>query len=350
MSELRRDPVTEGWVIVSTERGKRPSDFASVKPQETGQLCPFCKGNEERTPAEIFAVRPSSTRANSPGWDVRVVPNKYPALRIEGNIEREGVGMFDLMSGLGAHEVIIETPKHTERFWDYSTEHIMNILTAYLQRYSDLQKDFRLQYVLVFKNEGDSAGATASHSHSQLIATPVVPKRVREEIDGAERYFTYKERCVFCDQMREEMQFGERMIFENDHFIGFCPFASRFPFEVAILPKRHSTLPTQMKQEEQASLAEALRTTIRKLNEALDGPQYNWIFHSAPVNRGSLLRNLNIDETYHWHIEIIPRLTRTAGFEWGTGFHINPTRPEDAAQYLREVRGCGSEESEKSSS
>ncbi|HDS74539.1 MAG TPA: galactose-1-phosphate uridylyltransferase [Firmicutes bacterium] len=342
MSELRKDPVTNRWVIISTERGKRPSDFAPVQRVDRPKLCPFCPGNEERTPPEVYAVRPSGGAPNSRGWEVRVVPNKYPALRTETEMKREGIGMFDMMSGVGAHEVIIETPHHDERFWDYSESHIETILDTYLQRYRDLRKDFRLRYVLIFKNEGEQAGASLAHSHSQLIATAVIPKRVREELDGAERYFVYKERCVFCDQIREEARFAERMVHENEHFVAYCPFASRFPFEVTVIPKRHAIDPLGINSAERAALAEMLRTITRKLNEALDSPQYNWIFHVAPANR-SASRDPYLDECFHWHIEIIPRLTKIAGFEWGTGFYINPTTPEDAAGYLREVLGRGSD-------
>jgi len=338
MSELRKDPVTDRWVIISTERGKRPSDFASVPLSDKAVLCPFCYGYEDKTPPEIFCIREPGTAPNTKGWRVRVVANKFPALRIEGKVEREGIGMFDKMSGIGAHEVIIEHPEHKKRFWDYTASEIGSIIEAYVQRTNDLKKDFRLRHLLLFKNEGEQAGASLAHSHSQLIATPVIPKRVREELEGMRRYYSYKERCVYCDEIREEQRFGDRVIYENDYFIAFCPFASRFPFEITILPKIHRTEFPAIESAERTPLAEALRTTIRKLNEALNGPQYNWIIHTAP----SKSSGRDAWEDYHWHIEIIPRLTKMAGFEWGTGFYINPTPPEDAARYLREVEGSGS--------
>jgi len=338
MSELRKDPITDRWVIVSTERGKRPSDFAPVPPPGKVALCPFCYGYEGKTPPEIFCIREPGTAPNTKGWHVRVVPNKFPALRVEGTLEREGIGMFDKMSGIGAHEVIIEHPTHEKRFWDYTVTEIERIIEAYIQRSTDLKKDFRLRHLLIFKNEGDQAGASLAHSHSQLIATPVVPKRVREELDGVARYYAYKERCVFCDILREERRFGERVVFENDHFTAFCPFASRFPFETWIVPRIHRAEFASLESREKNPLAEALRTTVRKLNEALNGPQYNWILHSAPSKSDGRDRW----EDYHWHIEIIPRLTKIAGFEWGTGFYINPTPPEDAARYLSEEEGTGS--------
>jgi len=343
MSELRKDPVTERWVIISTERGQRPSEFAPLPRTDKVSLCPFCYGNEDRTPPEIYVVRERNTAPNTPGWLVRVVSNKFPALRVEGNLNREGVGMFDKMNGIGAHEVFIEHPDHRKRGWDYTAPEIHRIIEAYIARSLDLKRDTRLRYLLIFKNDGEQAGASLSHSHSQLIATPVIPKRAREEMEGARRYFEYKERCVFCDQIREEQRFAERMIFENEHFVAFCPFASRFPFEICLLPKIHRADFSLVDGVERMPLAEAFRTTLRKLNEALSGPQYNWIIHTAPTRL--LERDANqLGEDYHWHVEIIPRLTRIAGFEWGTGFYINPTPPEDAARYLREVQGTGSPE------
>jgi UDPglucose--hexose-1-phosphate uridylyltransferase len=340
MPELRKDPITDRWVIISTERGRRPDDFAPVPQEDKAGLCPFCFGNEDKTPPEIFAIREPGTKSNSRGWKVRVVPNKYPALRVEGNLDREGIGMFDKMNGVGAHEVFIEHPDHRKRFWDYTVEEIGYIVEAYVQRYNDLKKDLRFKYLLIFKNEGALAGASLHHSHSQLIATPVIPKRVREELDGARRYFAYKERCVFCDQVREELRLGDRVIFENDHFVAFCPFASRFPFEIMVVPREHRLDITSITPEEQAGLAETLRVTTRKLNQALRGPQYNWIVHVAPT---SLNAHDEISrDDFHWHIEFIPRLTRIAGFEWGTGFYINPTPPEEAAAFLRDVDGTGS--------
>ena len=344
MPELRKDPITDRWVIISTERGKRPSDFVQVKQSDTKKICPFCYGHEDKTPPEIFCIRKPGTKPNTEGWYVRVVPNKYPALRVEGSLDREGVGMFDKMSGIGAHEVIIEHPDHRKRFWDYEISDIELILQAYVQRSTDLKKDIRLRHLLIFKNEGEQAGASLAHSHSQLIATPITPKRVREELEGTKRYFAYKERCVFCDQIREEIRFGDRIIYGNEHFISFCPFASRFPFEIMIVPQRHALDMTGLQDDEMTALAEVLRITTRKLNESLNGPQYNWIVHTAPVKlsgHGSVQA-----DDYHWHIEIIPRLTKVAGFEWGTGFYINPTPPEDAASFLRDVKGLGTRELE----
>ena len=339
MSELRKDPVIGRWVIIASERGKRPTDFATATPKGKPGSCPFCEGNETMTPPEIYAVRSHDTLANTPGWKVRVVPNKFPALRVEGSVDREGVGMFDKMSGIGAHEILIETPMHDDFLQNRSNEGIMLLLDTYQKRMVDLKRDIRLHYIMIFKNEGERAGASLSHSHSQIIATPIVPKRVREEVDGSLEYFGYKMRCVFCDIIREEKRFGSRIVYESASFISLCPFASRFPFEIWLLPKRHMSDYSLMTQQELVELSECLLITMKRLAVALGEPQYNWMLHTEPNT--AVPRNPwpDIRDHYHWHFEIIPKLTRVAGFEWGTGFYINPTPPEDAAAFLREVEG-----------
>jgi len=338
MSELRKDPVVGRWVIIATERGRRPSDF-KVPPlsQEEVGFCPFCEGNESKTPPEIFAFRKPQTHANGPGWDIRVVPNKFPALRVEGDIEKMGVGMYDKMNGIGAHEVIIETPQHPLRLEEQPIEGIAKVFETYKIRLEDLIKDSRMRYILIFKNQGAAAGATLEHSHSQLIATPITPKRVKEELNGAEEYHQYKDRCVFCDVMREELGEKTRLVYDNEHFVAFCPFASRFPFEVWVMPRRHHPDYHSMTAPELHSLAECMKTTLTRLSKALNQPQYNYILHTGPVRWARRGYWATLDYDFHWHIEIMPRLTRIAGFEWGSGFYINPTLPEEAAKYLREI-------------
>lgn len=337
MSELRKDPIIGRWVIIATDRGKRPTDFITAAPTGGPTSCPFCRGNEAMTPPEIYAVRSRDSLANSDGWSIRVVPNKFPALRVEGTVQREGVGMFDKMSGIGAHEIIIETPDHSDGFHKRSPEQIVELLDTYQKRMIDLKNDQRLLYVMIFKNEGERAGASLSHPHSQIIATPIVPKRVKEEIDGSLEYYDYKMRCVFCDLMHEEKRFGSRIVYENVSFISFCPFASRFPFEIWLMPKRHVSAYTSITRQEMFELADCMSVTMKRLAVALGEPQFNWMLHTEP--NGAVPRNPwpDINEHYHWHFEIIPKLTRVAGFEWGTGFYINPTSPEDAAEYLRSV-------------
>lgn len=339
MPELRKDPVIGRWVIVSTTRSKRPNDFFNLgkdKREVKKKGCPFCEGNEDKTPPEIRAVRKEGSQPNSSGWEVRVVPNKFPALGVEGDLDKEGVGMFDIMNGIGAHEVIIETPEHDKRIEDYTPESFVKVLEVYRDRINDLKQDLRLRYVLIFRNEGESGGASLEHPHSQLIATPVTPKRVKEELAGAQEYYSYKDRCVFCDIIREEKMQKERLVYENDHFIAFCPFASRFPFEIWLLPKEHNPDFENTFAEQMPHLAEAMIFVQTKLSKALNQPHYNYILHTGPARRPRRGYWVSIDVDFHWHIEIMPRLVRTAGFEWGTGFYINPTLPEEAAKFLRE--------------
>jgi len=283
MPELRKDPVVGRWVIIATERGKRPTDFHPDPVADDTGFCPFCEGNEDKTPPEILAYRSDHQPANGPGWELRVVPNKFPALRIEGEMGKAGVGMYDKMNGIGAHEVIIETPDHLKKFDMHTPESLAKVFQAYKSRLLDLNNDKRFKYILIFKNEGRQAGASLSHPHSQLIATPVTPKRVREELEGAKDYYNYKDRCVFCDIIREELSQGIRVVFENDGFVSFCPFASRFPFEIWILPKRHSPDFQTLENDEMMLLSEAFIAVMKKLAAALNRPQYNFVLHTGPV-------------------------------------------------------------------
>jgi UDPglucose--hexose-1-phosphate uridylyltransferase len=331
MPELRKDPIVGRWVIISTERGKRPSDFPMETRKRDSKLCPFCPSNESSTPPEVFAYRENSSSPNTPGWSLRVIPNKFPALRIEGDLNREGMGIFDKMNGIGAHEVIIETPDHMEDLADLEAKRIESVVWAYRERIFDLKKDARFRHILIFKNQGEAAGASLEHSHSQLIATPIVPKRIVEEIGGAKKYYEYKERCIFCDIVKQDIQEGTRVVTQNEHFFSVEPFASRFPFETWILPKAHNHAFENIRPEQVKSFAEILKDTLQRLSMALNNPSYNFVIHSSPVDDNSV-------NEYHWHLEIMPKLTKVAGFEWGTGFYINPTIPEDAAHYLREIK------------
>ncbi len=342
MPELRKDPVIGRWVIISTERAKRPMDFSAWRPGETvdPDQCPFCIGRETQTPPEIFAVRDPQTRPNTPGWRVRVVPSIKPILRIEGELNRRAQGMYDVMNGIGAHEVIIETPEHVANLADVSVEQIRESLRVCVRRIRDLEQDERFKYVLWFKNYGLAAGAgRIPHARSQLIATPVVPKRVKDELSVARRYFDDKERCLTCDVMAQERDARERIVLESRHHVAVCPFASRFPFELMILPKRHQADFWAMLPEELDDLASVMKLTLARLKIVLDDPPYNFVLHTAPFRRKRAKVGYwkTLDEDYHWHIELIPRLTRVAGFEWGSGFYINPTPPEEAARYLRDA-------------
>jgi UDPglucose--hexose-1-phosphate uridylyltransferase len=334
MSELRRDPIGGRWVIVNTDDPRPPGGYEHDEPR-TGKAgaCPFCYGNESQTPPEIIAIRDAGTQANTPGWQVRVVPNKFPALQIEGELDRKGVGLYDMSNGVGAHEVIIETPYHNKDLSDLLIQELTNILHIYCQRTLDLEKDKRFKYIMLFKNYGAAAGASLEHPHTQIIALPMVPKNVKEEIEGTQNYFDYRERCVFCDMIRQELDEKDRIILENKNFFAFCPFVSRFPFEIWIMPKKHTSYFCQTPFEEIPDLATILKGIIGKVKKLFGDTAYNFIIHTSPVNSdGTSL------DSYHWHLEFMPKLTRVAGFEWGTGFYLVPTPPEVAAKFLREAQ------------
>jgi UDPglucose--hexose-1-phosphate uridylyltransferase len=260
-------------------------------------------------------------------------------LRIEGDIERKGNGLYDTLNGIGAHEVVIETSKHIGNMADLSEEQIAKVFSCYIERINDLDKDERFKYVMVFKNYGWSAGGgRCQHARSQLIATPVNPKRVKEELVGARNYYEYHERCVFCDVIRQELGSRERLIVDIDGFIAIVPFAARFPFEVWVLPKKHSCDFTKLEPSARGALAKIIKIVLQKLKKGLGDPAYNYVIHTAPFRR--MTKSVywkTIDQDFHWHIEILPRITRVAGFEWGTGFYICPLPPEDSAKFLREV-------------
>jgi len=329
--ELRKDPITGRWVIIATDRAKRPTDFVRDRVEIRGSgFCPFCPGNESKTPPEIHSYRKDGSARNTPGWSLRIVPNKFPALGIEGTLNRQGQGLYDKMNGIGAHEVIIETPDHLQTLATMPVRAVEDVLWAYRDRILDLKKDRRFKYVLIFKNHGDAAGASLEHTHSQLIALPVVPKRVREEVDCAKEYYSYKERCIFCDIIAQEKEDGARVIAENQSFIAVAPYAPRFPFEMWIVPKVHQSAFEESQKHEFEQLAAMLKDMLTRLDKVLDSPAYNHIIHTSPIPEAS-------NDYYHWHLEIMPKLTKVAGFEWGTGFYINPTPPEESAKFLREA-------------
>lgn len=330
MPELRKDPVIGRWVIISTERGKRPTDVSVPEPTAADGFCPFCKGNEDKTPPEILVYRKNPGPPNSQGWHIRVVANKYPALKVEGNINRTGDGVYDKMNGVGAHEVIIESPDHSKTLATISVKQFEEVLWAYRDRIIDLKKDTRFRYVLIFKNHGEAAGASLEHTHSQLIALPIIPKRVTEEIDGSLDYYNFKERCIFCDIIRQELMQQVRVVTENEDFLAISPYAPKSPFEVWILPKSHESHFENAQKHQYVSLAKIFSEVLRRLNKVLSNPPYNFILHTSPVRHEGV-------PYYHWHFEIMPKLSKTAGFEWGSGFYINPTSPEEAAIFLRET-------------
>ncbi|MFH1263979.1 MAG: galactose-1-phosphate uridylyltransferase [Pseudomonadota bacterium] len=327
MSELRRS-LTGRWVIIAAERANRPNAFRTYShvkdPKET---CPFCPGHEHMTPPAVL----SRTTEGTPGsWKVRVIPNRFPALRIEGSLDKRSEGIYDKMAGVGAHEIVIDTADHDADFADFSLEQLSELIAAYRDRTLDLLRDKRFRYVMIFKNSGHAAGATLSHSHSQLIALPVIPAQIEREISSAKKYYQFRGRCLYCDVVGQETAEGKRLVVMNHDFAAFTPFAGRFPFEIHLLPKTHIPYFWEITPRQIESFAELLRDTLRRYKLSLKNPPYSIIIHTSPPD-------FQHPECYHWHVEIMPKLTETGGFEWGTGFYINPTPPEDAASHLRDL-------------
>ena len=311
--------------MIATERARRPSDFAPESAPLKGPTgCAFCPGSEDKTPPEVLRFR----GPDADSWTLRVVPNKFPALQVEGEVQATGDGIYDRMNGVGAHEVIIETPDHFENLGTMLPGAVAELLLAYRERLVDLKKDPRFEYVLIFKNQGAAAGASLEHPHSQLIATPILPELVLEELEGAARYYRMKERCVWCDIVRQERRDGTRIVLEEDGFLAIAPFAPRFPFETWVLPVAHRASFESIEPDEVEALARLLRGLVGRFNRVLRDPPYNYALHTAP------LRATELDH-FHWHLELMPKLTKVAGFEWGTGFFINPTPPEEAARFLK---------------
>ena len=330
MPEWRKDPVVDRWVVIATERSKRPSDFKLAGVERKGEECSLCSGREHDTPPEVMAFRQMDTPSNAPGWWVRVVPNKFPAVRIEARPEIYRQGIYEAMEGLGAHEVVVEAPDHVDNLEDQSERQIEEILWAWRERLLDLRRNSRLKYIQVFKNFGQTAGASLEHAHSQIIAVPMVPADVRMEMEGTRRYQQATGRCVFCDILEQEQQEQQRIIVQGENFVALAPFASRFPFETWIIPRIHQYDFVHLNKEQASELAWVLRAILCKLAVLLQKPPYNIVLHTVPVNEPEA-------PYYHWRLEILPRLTIIAGFELGTGYYINPTPPELAARCLREV-------------
>jgi UDPglucose--hexose-1-phosphate uridylyltransferase len=334
MPEFRRDPLHEVWVAFSPERQRRPHDFLAgeLKP---GVVDPFAAGNEHLTPPEIYAVREGRSAPNGPGWRVRVVPNRYPAMRIEGQLKLVPEGLYDRATGIGAHEVIIETPDSAAPLESLPVSAIAEVLTAYKERMLDLDRDRRFEHIFVFKNVGPVAGASLAHAHSQLVALPVVPLAIEGKLRRAREHYLRKDRSLFSDILHTEKAEGKRIVAENGSFVLFCPYASRFPFEMAIYPKRHEPDYASCGAGELHDLAELLRYAVERLNLVLEHPGYNLLLHTAPLRRPQTERFASARYDYCWHIEIVPRLAALAGFEIGLGAHINAVFPEEAARFLR---------------
>ena len=330
MSSLRKDPCTGRWVVVEEGPGASP-----VSPTS----CPFCSGNESLTPPEITAWRDGGA-PNLPGWRVRVVASLRPALRIEEPLARRAQRMYDLASGTGAHEIVIETPEHGTRLSQLPQDQIACVLDAWASRIADLKRDSRIRSVFVFKNQGVLAGATLpEHAHSQIIGLPVTPKALKEILVGARAHFRLKDRCVYCDILDEELEVGDRLIATSESFAAITPFASRHPYECWLLPRYHASDFETTGQEYLFELAGLLKGLLGRLEARLPEPAFNLFLYSGPNRDHRPGHWTTIDDDFHWHIVILPRQTQVAGFEVGTGFYSNSVLPEAAAITLREGPG-----------
>ncbi|MBM7556957.1 UDPglucose--hexose-1-phosphate uridylyltransferase [Halanaerobacter jeridensis] len=330
MSEIREDIITGDHVVISSERGKRPHDFNHEETTNKDDYCPFCYGNEDDTPPEITATSSNPNRKeNEAGWDIRVIPNKFAALDIDADLKRQN-GFYNKMTGVGAAEVLIESPDHEGSLGTHGLEHTIDIMRVLKERHDDLAQDERLKYVQIFKNHGGTAGASLEHPHWQIMSTPLIPTAIRGELDGAEEYYSENGNCVFCDILTEETEKGSRIIEDTEEFTAFAPYASRYPFEMWIMPKEHQHSLGQISEEQLKDLVKVLQKMIRKLEVGFDNPPYNIVLHTAPFLDG-------VEKKYHWHIEILPRLSINAGFELGTGNFINPTSPELAAETVEDI-------------
>lgn len=329
MPEIRQNLITRQWVIIATERARRPEDFGKREEKKVVlpsyvPTCPFCPGNEHKTPAETFRI------SRNGDWQVRVVPNKFAALSGVGARVRSTIGTKRTVTGVGVHEVIIETPDHSMTTALLSDAEVVQILEAYKQRYDSVIRDERVEQVTLFKNHGAAAGTSLEHPHSQLIGTPLTPSQVRDRMEVALRYYDEEGECIFCRTLHEELDEGTRIIVESEHFAAFTPFAALSPFHIWIFPKRHAASFALIQENEKHDLARVLRQVLRKLYEALDNPDYNYTIRNAPYDAESV-------KYYHWYLSIVPRVTQIAGFELGSGMFINTALPEDTAEYLRRI-------------
>jgi UDPglucose--hexose-1-phosphate uridylyltransferase len=329
MPEFRQNMLTHEWVVIATERAKRPEDFvkqATEKPPlpEFSPECPFCPGNEGQTPPPVHTIERDGR------WQVRVVPNKFAALQPDVPFQTRPEGRFLKATGYGIAEVIIETPRHDATLATLDDDAVVDVVSAYKQRYLSVARQDQICFINLFRNHGLRAGTSLEHPHSQLIATPIVPPHVRNPIEQAVRYYDTHRQCIYCDMLAEEIRVGERIVAESEFFVAYAPYASRTPFEIRIMPKKHQASFGDISDREAADFAVSLKHMLAKIQKGLANPDYNFIIRSVTVGDEK-------DKYFHWYMVIIPKLTTPAGFEIGTGIYINVTYPEKCAEYLRSV-------------
>jgi len=331
MPQLRKDPVLKQWVIIAPERGKRPMEIKPESvPDDSPENCPFCEGHEKMTPPETLAFRKAGTPSNQPGWWIRIFPDHNPILVPSGDLWREGQGMFDAMNSIGIHEVVVEVPHHSQTLQNVPLDQVRELVWSYKQRLLDIKKNPRFKHFMIVKNSGKKV-SNFSHSHSHILATPIIPKRIEEEIDGAREYFHYHDRCVYCDIVKQEIEQTARIIHSDNLFLAFCPFAARFPYEIMIIPRIHQPFFENIDKDHVNGFANVLQISLKKMQNLFPELPYYFILHTSPCTD-------SYRDFFHWHLEIIPKFSQVAGFEWGSGFYINPMLPEDAAQKLREAK------------
>jgi UDPglucose--hexose-1-phosphate uridylyltransferase len=323
--QLRRDPIIDRPVIISTDRLGRPQELVTSSELPRPTVCPFCAGNERLT------TEPTYVDPQQGPWRVRVVGNTFPAVRGASDPLPETAGLFHSVAAAGIHEVVIACPQHETSLSRLPADHLADFLRALCARMSSLLRDRPELYPLIFNNHKAAAGASMAHAHAQLLALAVVPELVQRELDSASRHRKLKDACIFCDMIEHEQRDGARLVLQSPRFIVLAPFASRFPCELWLLPRHHACHFDKLSGIELTELGEVFHTVLNKLDRGLLDPPYNFVIHTAP-------RSAPEADAFHWHIEFLPRLTGIAGFEFGTGIHINPVPPEQAAEYLRGIR------------
>jgi UDPglucose--hexose-1-phosphate uridylyltransferase len=335
MLNLRKDPLTKTWVLIQDLEEYKPTIPPVVdRPEDE---CSLCAGNEALVPNQIATYN----KPNSSDWMVRVIPHKKPKFKVETELHREGVGLYDMISNTGAHEIIVEHPKHGVHFADLPDENVHKILYAYKDRINDLRKDKRFKYILIFKRYLNSNGKydrkISGHPYSELIATPITPKYIKEELNAARDYYELKERCIFCDILNETRRSENRIIYEDAFMLAYAPFAARFPFEIRLMPKRHQNDFTMINFDEIQSLTAALKEILNKIRISLNNPQYDLVLHNSPNNFPHPGYWITIKEDFHWHFVIIPKLFYETSYEWASNLYINSVPPERYSEYLRNI-------------